>query len=220
MFHFFENLIAPTGGADLSAPPPGPAALLLALPGAGEMAVRGAVLRRLPRRHRRCLDSLVHRPARPLRDDDAARGLLGRARRVPCSPWRSSCVVGRPTGHRAAIADLQCRHHGQRHQPRALAEPSPCRAPELALLPERLRRPHRRAGDGDRRLAAPERHRHGHRRLGHPDLQRQRADPARHGQPLADAADPRLVRAATRCCCASSCRSSAIAPSAIRRLAR
>ena len=157
------------------------------------MAVRGAVLRRLPRRHRRCLDSLVHRPARPLRHDDAARSVLGRARRFPRG--HGDRRRGRPAnGDRAAVADLECRHHGQRHQPRSLAKPPPCRAPELALLPERLRGPHRGACDGDRRFAAPERNRHRHRRLGHPDLQRQRIDPARHRQPVADAADPRLVR--------------------------
>ena len=91
--------------------------------------------------------------------------------------------------HRGQPGDRgQCRQHDP------LAEPLARGAPELGVLPERLRRPHRQPRDADRPVDPRDAGRADHGGLVHPGLRHQRGDPARVRRPLAGAADPDLVR--------------------------
>ena len=82
-----------------------------------------------------------------------------RARRAVAAARRH----GRARARRAAAGDARRRRdppqraHPRRHQPDPLAEPLARGAPELAVLPERFRRPHRQPRDADRQRAARER---------------------------------------------------------------
>ena len=63
-------------------------------------------------------------------------------------------LVIRPRGDPHRRRRPPQRDHSRRHQPGPLAEPLARHPPELAVLPERLRRPHRAARDADRHGAA------------------------------------------------------------------
>ena len=194
MFRFFENLIAPTGGArHPSAPPTG----LLRFDGGSSPRPNGC--------SRRCSspassspssmqpDSRFYRPARSF-VTTTPREAFWVEHGAFLAAMAIVVVVGRPiaialqslisnAGIMANVTNLvgwQSHRHVVRQS--------------WPFFQNDFAGPHRGACDGDRRFAAPERNRHRHRRLGHPDLQRQRIDPARHRQPVADAAYPRMVR--------------------------
>ena len=122
----------------------------------------------------RHLDPGLHRQARrpdaverPRGGDRGAKaGLIGMALLV---------VIGRPARAARRQPRAQQRRRARRDQPDPLAEPLARRAPELAVLPERLRRPHRQPRHADRQRGARVRRLEHPRDLVHRDLRHQRA---------------------------------------------
>ena len=84
-------------------------------------------------------------------------------------------LIGRPLALLGRQPGAQQRRRAGRDQPHPLAEPLARGASELAVLPERLRRPHREPRDADRQRGARVRGVEHPRRLVHRDLRHQRA---------------------------------------------
>ena len=221
MFRFFESFLSPTGAPDAAAarpvqPPEGlvpfywhfisqakPLFAALFVAGFGVSVLDASV----PWFIGRLVRAITATPA----------GAVLRREPDPARRHGGGGAARAPGRHRVAEHDLPRRHHGQRDQHDPLAEPSARGAAELALLPERLRRPHRVARDGHGPGRPPERHRLGHGHLGHRGLRRDGADGAGPRRRRADDPHPGLVLLLRGRCSASSCPGCATAPSAPRR---